>query len=726
VDESTELRIRILGELSASYDGNLLDLGGRRQRAVLAVLLLARGEVVPAERLADAVWGDHAPADVVSALQSYVSHLRRSLQPGAPARERSAVIVREGPGYAVRQPPDAVDAWRFEALLGRADGTTRPREVTALLREALDLWHGPALADYADEPWAAAEITRLSELRTVARERLLAARLELDEPALLVPELEGMVGEEPLREERWRLLVLGLYRANRQADALAALRRARTTLADELGVDPGPALRELENEVLAQSPSLVVPRQREGSGPARPAPALSHDLGLVDRDRELAALADALDGLSEGRHGLVLVEGPPGMGKTRLLAEARRLAAERSVRVLAGRGSQLESAFAFGIVRQLFEPETADPARRDELLGGAAAAARGVFDFADGSEAEGFAVLHGLYWLAVNLTSQGPVMLCVDDAQWCDAASLRFLAYLARRLEAVPVLVVASVTTSEEPVEEDLLAELAQEPEAVVLRPAALSPEATGALIERRLGAPPAPRFTAACHRTTSGNPLLLNQLLRALAHDRVRPDAAHADMVVGVGSRAVSSMVRLRLRRLPEDVVEVARSAAVLGDEAPLPLLASLARLTEDRTADALATLARAQIVGNQEPLEFVHPLVRDAVYDGLPAAERGLRHERAAAALRAAGGSEEQVAAHVLLSPPRGDGDVVSLLCTASRSAAARGASESAVTYLRRALAESPTGSWRPEVLQQLDQLEAGLQAGSGRNDTTQVFLK
>ena len=175
------------------------------------------------------------------------------------------MIVREGPGYAVRQPSERGRclALRGAAREGRRDDPSR-RGGRPSLREALELWKGPALVDYADEPWAAAEIARLTELRTVARERLLAARLEIDEPALLVPELEAMVGEEPLREERWRLLVLALYRAHRQADALGALRRARATLAEELGVDPGPALRELEAEVLAQSPSLVMPRQRTG------------------------------------------------------------------------------------------------------------------------------------------------------------------------------------------------------------------------------------------------------------------------------------------------------------------------------------------------------------------------------------------------------------------------------------------------------------------------------
>jgi DNA-binding SARP family transcriptional activator len=308
----------------ASYGGAVLDLGGRRQRAVLAVLVLARGEVVPAERLADAVWGDRPPGNTAGALQSYVSHLRRSLQPGTPARTRSAVIVRERAGYVVRLPTDAVDAWLFEELLKKSE-TADPAQTAALLREALDLWRGPALVEYAEEPWAEAEIARLTELRQVARERLSAARLELGEAALVVRELEAMAAEEPLREERWRLLALGLYRAQRQADALAALRQARQTLADELGVDPGPALRALEAQVLAHSPALVsAERPQPHSPPRGRAPAATRDRDdLVARDGELAVLRSMLDRLSAGDHGLLLVDGPAGIGKSRLLAELR-------------------------------------------------------------------------------------------------------------------------------------------------------------------------------------------------------------------------------------------------------------------------------------------------------------------------------------------------------------------------------------------------------------------
>lgn len=725
MDGSARLRINLLGQLTASYDGAPLDLGGPRQRAVLAVLLLAEGDIVPADRIAESVWTDRAPADTAGALQAYVSHLRKRLQPGSAARTRSAVIVSEGPGYAVRLPRDAVDAWRFEQLLQQAAAETEPGQIAAVLEEALALWRGPALADYADEPWAEAEIGRLTELRTVARERLLAARLELGDAAMLVPDLEAMVAEEPLREERWRLLALALYRAHRQADALSALRRARSTLADELGVDPGPALRELESQVLEQSPVLHVPKPRAPvtPAPARPTERVRDD--LVDRDRELDAVWMALDDLLDGRPRLLLVEGPAGIGKTRLLTEARRLAGQRGVRVLSARGSQLEKAFGFGAVRQLFEPELTDAARRDELLGGAAAGARVVFDLGSTEAAEGsFAVLHGLYWLAVNLTVRGPVLLAVDDVQWCDSASLRWLAYLVRRLEALPVLVVGTFRTGEPHDDEELLAELELDPVTTVLAPEPLSPEATAGIVAVRLGEPVSPLFTHACHRTTAGNPLLLRQLLRALESDGVRPDAAHADSVVAVGSRAVSSMVLVRLRRLGERITSVARAAAVLGDGAPLPAVAALAELTERDTAAALAALARAEVVKDEQPLGFVHPLVREAVYRDLPAAERELGHERAAAVLRSAGASDEQIAAHLLLAPPRGDDATVAALRSAARTAADRGASDSAITYLRRALAEPPAGTTRRDVLVELGMVESLMDGTTGPRHLLQAY--
>ena len=270
-----QLTLRVLGELDAVRDGARIELGGRRQRAALAALIIARGEVVSDERLAECVWGDGSAHRGAGGLQSYVSHLRRLLQPDSGARSRTDVISRIGRGYALNLTTLDVDAWRFERTLEAATelpASERARQLTA----ALDLWRGPAYADYADEPWSGTEIARLLELRTIAREALLDARLVLGDATLLVPELEALVAEDPLREERWRLLVLALYRAHRQGEALAALRRARRTLAAELGVEPGPALRSLERDVLAQSPALDGPLSRQRPGDLGPAAAVGH------------------------------------------------------------------------------------------------------------------------------------------------------------------------------------------------------------------------------------------------------------------------------------------------------------------------------------------------------------------------------------------------------------------------------------------------------------------
>lgn len=709
MDEDTGLCLRVLGELAATQDGAPVELGGRRQRAVLAALVISRGQVVPAERLMDCVWDIRQPANATGALQAYVSHLRRRLQPAADARRRDGVIASAGSGYLLRLGTEAVDAWRFEDAVQSAVGRD-PTEVVRILDDALRLWRGPAYADYAGEPWTEAEVTRLNELRAVARERLLEARLQAGDAALVVGELEALVAEDPLREERWRLLVLALYRAQRQADALSALRRARQTLVEELGVDPGPALRALEGEVLAQSPTLDPPPPAAAvvaSVVDAPPPGATE---LVDRERETVALARAVADLASGRSGCVLVEGPPGIGKTSLLAEAVRRASVAEVPVLSARGSQLERAFGFGLVRQLFERCVNDPSRRDALLEGAAAAAGGVFGQVtphDRGHDIGFAVLHGLYWLTAKLTADGPLMIAVDDVQWCDSASLRYLDFLVKRLDGLPLLVVMTLRTGEQHPDDALLAELALDASATVLRPQPLSPDATGALVRERLGEG-SDLFVGACHRMTSGNPLFLRQLLRALEDEGVPPDVSHVDTVRAVGSRAVSALVMLRLRRMEAPVSAAARAVAVLGPAAGLPTVAELARLPEEEAAAALDTLARGEILQDGQPLTFVHPLVRDAVYDDLPAAEKQLHHERAAHILRHQGAAPDAVAAHLLRAPRRGSSETVAVLRAAARTAAERGASDSAVILLRRALDEPVPSHDRAPVLVALGMAE------------------
>ncbi|WP_156411437.1 BTAD domain-containing putative transcriptional regulator [Nocardioides sp. Soil805] len=606
MDGQPQLHLHVLGELTATRDGAVVDLGGRRQRAVLAGLIMLRDQVVPADRLVDCVWGDQPPADATGALQAYVSHLRRRLEPDATARQRDGVIARAGPGYVLRLAPDAVDAWAFEAAVESAAGQA-PSDAVCTLETTLRLWRGPAYADYAGEPWAQAEIARLTELRAVARERLLATRLELGEAQLVIGELEALVADDPLREERWRLLTLALYRAHRQAAALEALRRARQVLADELGVDPGPALRSLEAEVLAQSPDLDAPSPAKADNATPLVPRPRKPDGLVDRERELAVLRTKLEDLKDGRGGSVLVEGPAGIGKTRLLDELRKLAVADGVLVRSARSSALEQGFDYGVVRQLFDAAVDDVVRRDER----------------------FAVLRGLYEITADLAKDAPFVLCVDDVQSSDEASVQFLAYLVRRLDGLPVLVALAVRSGEPHDADDLLAELAGNESTSMLHPAPLTEQGTAALVADRLGRG-AEAFVAACHRMTSGSPLLLRQLLRALADQGVPPDVAHVDTVRAVGSRAVTSLVTLRLRRMPATVTTVARAVAVLGPVADLMSVADLAQHSEEDVASALDVLARSEILVDGHPLDFVNPLVRDAIHADIPTGERALLHER------------------------------------------------------------------------------------------------
>ncbi|HEX2232246.1 MAG TPA: AAA family ATPase, partial [Thermoleophilaceae bacterium] len=429
---------------------------------------------------------------------------------------------------------------------------------------------------------------------------------------------------------------------------------------------------------------------------------------LLERDGELASLDALIDGAAGGEARLAIVEAPAGMGKTRLVAEARRRAREAGLRVLAARGGELEREFPFGVVRQLFEPVVLK--ERKKALAGAAATAAAVFESLDqpqdGDEMgdAAFAVLHGLYWLTANVSADTPLLLAVDDLHWCDRPSLRFLAYLARRLEGLQVLVAGTMRPSEPGADAALLAELAGDPLAVSLHPGALSVEAVTRLVRDRLGAEPDESFAAACHAATGGNPLLLQELLKTVEAEGITPDAAHAGSVREVGPKAVSRAVVVRLARLPEEAVRVARAVAILGDGAELAAVAALTGLDEESAARATNDLAKAEVLRPEPPLGFVHPLVRAAVYQDISPGERELQHERAAEILSHAEVEPERVAAHLLVIPPGGEPEVAKVLQEAGRAAVHKGAAESAVAYLERALAEPPAASSRPSVLFEL----------------------
>ncbi|SDJ08669.1 DNA-binding transcriptional activator of the SARP family [Lentzea albidocapillata subsp. violacea] len=289
----------VLGPLTAGS----ARLGGPKQRAVLARLLVARRRVVPVRTLVDDLWED-PPDGALGTVQTFVGALRKALEPDRPPRTPSTLLVTEGAGYALLAPD--VDAWRFEEMLGGD---------LSVLDGALALWRGPAYAEFADFHWARAEIDRLEELRLVAIERRAAAALALRRSAEVVADLRAHLAAHPWREKAWSLLALALYREGRQGDALGAVREARHALVENLGVDPGEELRALESDILAQSPRL------------RPSPESS----LVGRAAELALLDTAVPAAGLG---LALVTGEAGVGKTALATAFTELLAGRGWRTV--------------------------------------------------------------------------------------------------------------------------------------------------------------------------------------------------------------------------------------------------------------------------------------------------------------------------------------------------------------------------------------------------------
>jgi hypothetical protein len=432
---------------------------------------------------------------------------------------------------------------------------------------------------------------------------------------------------------------------------------------------------------------------------------------LLERSSELARIESALAAARSGRGTFVVIEGPAGIGKTALLAAARTAAADGGMRVLRSRGTELERDFAFGVVRQLFEPALAEASEleRADLLQAAAGAAAGLLGLpgapaADGLPSSGvdpsFAILHGLYWLCANMAAAGPLCVIVDDAHWADAASLRYLAFLLTRLEELDVVLVLATRPSEVGSDAELLATLTTDPSADVIRLPPLTRAAVAELVESRLAGVPDPAFVDACLRATRGSPFLLRVLVDALSEGRIAPTAEAARHVERIGARTVGRSIRLRLRRLPQHAGRLARALAIL-EQGDLLHAARLAELDEVEAADAAELLTTAGILESGRPLTFIHPIVRSGIYSELSGAERAQGHRRAARLLAEQPGAHDRVAQHLLVSEPAGDAWVVERLLKAACAAGKNGAPESEAVLLRRALAEPPPPGDRSALL-------------------------
>jgi len=445
---------------------------------------------------------------------------------------------------------------------------------------------------------------------------------------------------------------------------------------------------------------------------------------LLEREAELERAGAAIERACAGTGEVIVLEGPAGIGKTELVQAVRVRAVEAGMETLSARGDDLERDFAYGVVRQLFEPalSRAAPDVRAMLLEGAAGLTAGVLGPATATSfpAEGsFAAFHGLYWLTSNLAERAPLLIAVDDAHWADSPSLRSLHYLARRVHELAVLLLVTRRPPEPGADVELVARITGDAGAAVMLLTPLSEQAAAALVRSLLSAVADDAFCRACHAATGGNPFLLRQLVAALKHEGVEGHAADARRVGRIAPEPISRQLLLRLMRLPPVVTAIARAVAVLGRGVELHLAAALAEVDEEAASRAADLLIGANILAGVHPIEFVHPVVREVIYSEIPLGERALAHARAAQLFFESGAAADQTAAHLLASEPAGRTWVVGVLREAATDSFRRGEPGAAVSYLERALAELPTVEPPPELVRELGraQVLAGDPAGIDR---------
>ena len=444
-----------------------------------------------------------------------------------------------------------------------------------------------------------------------------------------------------------------------------------------------------------------------GTGPA----------ALLEREQELERAHATLRAIGQGTGCVLVIEGAAGIGKSRLLGDARERATQLGFRVLAARATELEQGYPFGVVRQLFERLVADatPGERERWLSGAAALAA---DLVTGAPVPapatayagdpGYAWQHGLYWLASNLASDAPLVLTVDDLQWIDRPSARVLAFIARRLEGL-ALGVLLATRPLDPEEAPVSAALVADPATLLLRPSPLTHAAIAELVTSRLGTTPDERFVSACREVTGGNPFLVGELLDEAASCDLAPTAAAAADLQALVPRGVANAVLLRLARLPAAAAALARAVSVLGDGTQVGDARRLAGLTSAQLEAAMAALVSAGIVEAGSAVRFTHPILRTAIYGDLSPAERARLHRDASQLLAERGAPSSQVAAQVMHTDPGARPEVVALLCDAARDALALGDAVGAAAFLARALEEPPLPDTRTAVMLALGQAHA-----------------
>jgi DNA-binding SARP family transcriptional activator len=652
------MEFRILGPLEVIEDGQAVDMGGQKQRVLLAALLIEPNRVVSADRLIEALWPERPPDTASKALQVYVSQLRKTLG--------KARVETRSPGYLLRVGDDELDLYRCRLLAEQGE-----------TREALALWRGSTLSDFAYEPFAQSEIARIEALRLGYLEDRIEQDLAGGRQADLAGELECLVTAHPLRETFRRQLMLVLYRSGRQAEALEVYQRARRTLVEELGIEPSRELRELHQAVLKQDPALDLALSVSAGAEAE-----SSRGPFVGREQELAELTAGLDDAFAGRGRLFLLVGEPGIGKSRLAEELMARARARGAGVLVGRCWEAGGAPAYWPWLQLLRAhvENGDPnALRSQLGGGAAEVAQIVPEIRElfpelrqlPLEVEGarLRLFDSVARFITNASTARPLVLVLDDLHVADEPSLLLLRFVAGELGSARTLVVGTYRDVDPTLRDPLastLTELAREPITRRLELGGLAQSAVADYVEQAAGATRGAEVAAAIRDETGGNPLFVGELVRLLvAEGLVEQVDGPTLWKVGI-PQGIHEVIGRRLRRLTEECVQILTLASVLGREFALDALQQVSAVGGDELLDLLDEAVAARLLtsvpGAHGRLRFAHALIRETLYEGLSTPRRVQLHRRVGDALEALYANDPEphlaeLAYHFFEGAPGGD---------------------------------------------------------------------
>jgi DNA-binding SARP family transcriptional activator len=663
------MEFHILGPLEAVADGRAVPLGGSKQRALLTLLLLHANETISTDRLIDELWGERPPATAAKTVQVHISRLRKALD------DASVLQTREH-GYTLAIDPEVLDANRFERLVDEGNtelAASRPDCAVPAFTSALALWRGAPLSDLAHEPFAQAEIGRLEDLRLMALEQLTEAKLALGRHAEVVGRLEALIAEHPYRERLRAQLMLALYRSDRQAEALQAYQDARRTLVDELGIEPGQRLRDLEQAILAQDEALAMPvalpPERTAAAPVTLPLPLATATPFVAREAELARLRELW---ARGDRVTVVLAGEAGIGKTRLAAELAR-----GVRglVLYGRCDEGLAVPYQPFVQALrpvagtlFEP--GEPTQADP-------------------ETERLALFEAVAALLEAATRDRRALLVLDDLHWAPSPTLMLLRHLVRSERDLRLMVVATYRDTE-PADAlaQLLADLRRDGNVERLRIGGLDERAVAALLDASGLA------EGLAHRIateTGGNPLFIREVVAHLI------ESGESGVEVPEELRQI---IDQRVARLSEPAGRALSVAAVVG---PMFSVQTVERVMSDEPGviDALDEAVGAGLLvdAGHGDYGFAHTLVRQTIYDGLGTARRMRLHRQVGEALEAGDAPPEALAYHFAEAARDGQArKAASYALAAGRSAARRAGYDEAAAHYERGLRALEAGG-RPD---------------------------